>query len=137
MAEIKRMDHIGIVVPDRDAAVELFRRLLMIEPSYREVVETSKVELIFFELGEVQIELLVPLCSDSEMSAFLEQTGGGLHHICYEVSSIDEVLDGLKKQGFKLIDQKPRPGSRNTLIAFVDTLEAIGCYTEYCEYRKN
>jgi methylmalonyl-CoA/ethylmalonyl-CoA epimerase len=134
MAEIKKIDHIGIVVPDMEKAIDIYKSMLLMEPSHLEHVAASKVDLAFFDVGDVQVELLAPTAPDSEMSPFLEETGGGIHHICYEVVGIRDILKQLKEEGFKLIDEEPRPGSRNSQIAFVDASSTDGAYIEYCEF---
>jgi methylmalonyl-CoA/ethylmalonyl-CoA epimerase len=134
MPKIKKIDHIGIVVPTIEQGVQTFKRILLKEPSHKEYIDAYKVDLAFFDIGDIQVELLAPTAPDSEMAPFLEKTGGGFHHICYEVEGIDQILEGLKKQGVKLMDEKPRPGSRNSRIAFVEAGSAGGVYTEYCEF---
>jgi hypothetical protein len=59
-----------------------------------------------------------------------------LHHICYEVSGLNEILSELKEKGFRLIDRIPRPGSRGSQIAFLEPDSANGVLTEYCEFPK-
>jgi len=137
MVEIKKIDHIGIVVADLREAIEIYKMLLLKEPSHLESIDAVKVDLAFFNVGDVQIELLAPTTSDSEISAFLEEKGGGIHHICYEVEGINEILESLKREGVKLIDEKPRPGSRHSQIAFVDAASTKGVYIEYCEFPKS
>lgn len=134
MAKIKKIDHIGIVVSNMKEAVEIYKNLLFREPIYTEYFNASKVELTFFDVGGVQIELLAPTAPDSEIMPFLKEKGGGIHHICYEVEGIDEILKKLNEEGIKLIDERPRPGSRNTQIAFVDATSTKGTYIEYCEF---
>ena len=134
MARIKRIDHIGIVVSDINEAIEIYRMLLFKEPSQLERVEAAKVDLAFFDIGDVQIELLSPTAPDSEISSFLKEKGGGIHHICYEVEGINEILEDLKDKGVKLLDENPRPGSRNSQVAFVDPVSTRGVYIEYCEF---
>lgn len=136
MPQIKKIDHIGIVIHDLNEGIKLLQKLLLKESSHTEHVAASKVELAFFDIAGVQLELLAPTAPNSEVSPFLEQTRGGIHHICYEVDSVQEMLSMLKEEGFMLIDEKPRSGSRGTKIGFVDTLRTIGFYTEYCEYPK-
>jgi len=134
MGKIKKIDHIGIMVSSIEQGIETFKRILLREPSRREYIDAYKVDLAFFDIGDAQVELLAPTASDSEFMPFLKQTGGGFHHICYEVEGIDEILENLKRSGVKLIDEKTRPGSRNSLIAYVEAASAGGVYTEYCEF---
>lgn len=69
-----------------------------------------------------------------EVMAFLQKTGRGIHHICYEVEGIDGLLETLKERGFKLIDEKPKEGSRGSRIAYVEAASPMGVYTEFCEF---
>jgi methylmalonyl-CoA/ethylmalonyl-CoA epimerase len=117
--------------------IEIYKQLLSREPSHVEQVDAAKVDLAFFDVGDIQIELLTPTASDSEISAFLEKKGGGIHHICFEVEGISDILNSLKREGVKLMDEKPRPGSRNSQVAFVDASSTKGAYIEYCEFPKS
>ena len=137
MAYIKKIDHIGIVVADMKEAIKAYKKLLFKEPSCLERHEEAKVDLAFFDVGEIQVELLAPCAPDSEVSSFLEEKGGGIHHVCFEVEGIEEILEELKKKGMKLIDEHPRPGSRDSHVAFVDPASAKGVYIEYCEFPKS
>lgn len=134
MPKIKRIDHIGIAVPDMKEALVQYKSLLFQEPSHFEVLEASKIEIAFFDIGGVQIELLAPTESDSKLRGFLREKGGGLHHICYEVENLHRILEILKENKIKLIDEKPRSGSRNSKIGFVDPVSSKGVLIEYCEF---
>jgi len=134
MAELKKIAHIGIVVSDLKKSIEIYKKLLMREPARTEYVDAAKVDLAFFDVAGVEIELLAPTSTDSAVMPFLKETGGGLHHICYEVEDIHEVLQNLKKQHFSLVDEEPRKGAGNSQIAFVDTISTEGVSIEYCEY---
>ena len=134
MGRIKKIDHIGIVVSNMNEAVETYKSLLFEEPTHSEHIDTTKVDIVFFDIGGVSIELLAPAAPESILTSFLENNGEGLHHICYEVEGIKTLLRNLKKRGIKLIDEEPRRGSRNSQIAFVDPKSTRGVYIEYCEF---
>lgn len=134
MGRIKKIDHIGIVVSNINEAVEIYKSLLFEDPTHSEHIDTTKVDIVFFDIGGVLIELLAPTAPESVLTPFLENNGEGLHHICYEVEGIEELLKNLEKKGIKLIDEEPRPGSRNSQIAFVDPKSTRGVYIEYCEF---
>ncbi|MEA2555997.1 MAG: methylmalonyl-CoA/ethylmalonyl-CoA epimerase [Actinomycetota bacterium] len=113
------IDHIGIAVTDLESAVETYRTLLGIEPIHRERVEDQGVEEVLFRTGSSYIQLLGALGPDTPVGRSLATRGPGLHHIAYRVTDIDEALDHFRTAGARLIDEVPRPGSRNTTIAFV------------------
>jgi len=137
MAELKKIAHIGIVVSDLKSGIETYKKLLMRDPIRTEYVEAAKVDLAFFDVAGVEIELLSPTGEDSVVMPFLKETGGGIHHICYEVEGIHEILQNLKEQDFKLVDEAPKPGAGNSQIAFVDAASTEGVSIEYCEYPDN
>ena len=57
--------------------------------------------------AEPQIELVEPVEEDSPVRSFLLK-GGGLHHLCYEVPSLETQLELSCSQGGKLV-RPPMP----------------------------
>ena len=117
--KLTQIDHIGIAVPDLDAAVEQYGRALGLRPAHRERVEDQGVEEVLFAAGDSFIQLLGALGPDTPVGRFLERQGPGMHHIGYRVEYLAQALDHLRGQGIPLIDEQPRRGSRGTTTAFV------------------
>jgi methylmalonyl-CoA/ethylmalonyl-CoA epimerase len=113
------IDHVGIAVEDLEASVAEYRRLLEVEPVHRERVEDQGVEEVLFAAGSSYIQLLGALGPDTPVGRALATRGPGIHHIAYRVDDVGAALTRLRAAGARLIDETPRPGSRNTLIAFV------------------
>jgi methylmalonyl-CoA/ethylmalonyl-CoA epimerase len=113
------IDHVGIAVHDLDDAVERYRRRMGLEPTHRERVEDQGVDEVLFTVGASSIQLLGALGPETPVGAFLATRGPGLHHIAYRVDDIAAELARLRDDGVRLVDEAPRPGSRDTLIAFV------------------
>jgi methylmalonyl-CoA/ethylmalonyl-CoA epimerase len=113
------IDHVGIAVEDLDQTVELYRRLLGVEPVHRERVEDQGVEEVLFAAGSSYIQLLGALGPDTPVGRALTNRGAGVHHVAYRVDDIEAALEHLRSEGARLVDEAPRAGSRNTLIAFV------------------
>jgi methylmalonyl-CoA/ethylmalonyl-CoA epimerase len=130
---LEKIDHIGIAVPDLDAAVEEYRTLFGVEPSHREAVESDGVETVMFEVGESRIELLGKLGPDSQIAGFLEKRGGGIHHVAYGVADVQQTLDRLAGDGVRLLDTAPRKGAGGRLVAFVHPKAVGGVLTELCQ----
>jgi methylmalonyl-CoA/ethylmalonyl-CoA epimerase len=124
------IDHVGIATQDLDAAVDLYRRTLGTEPAHRERVQDQGVEEVMFALGSSFIQLLGALDPDTPVGRFLSARGPGLHHIAYRVLDIESSLDDLRAEGFRLIDEHGRPGSRGTTIAFIHPRSLNGVLTE-------
>ncbi len=129
----KKINHIGVAVKDLDKAIELYRDKLGLEFKGTDVVEEQKVKVAFFKIGETNIELVSPISDDSPIAKYLEKNREGIHHIAYEVDNIEDALKTLKEKGVKLINEEPRKGAHNTLIAFVHPKSTNGVLTELCQ----
>ena len=81
----EKIDHIGIAVKSIDEALKLYNDLLGIAPSHEEIMPERGLRVVFIEIGGSRIELLQPVSDNSEVSAFLEKKGEGMHHIAYKV----------------------------------------------------
>jgi methylmalonyl-CoA/ethylmalonyl-CoA epimerase len=133
--ELTDIDHVGIAVTDLGDAVTEYTRLLGVEPSHRERVEDQGVDEVLFAVGSSFIQLLGALGEGSPVGRYLATRGPGLHHIAYRVDDLDAALTHLRGEGSQLIDERPRPGSRNTLIAFVHPRAMGGVLVELVQER--
>ncbi len=115
---IKKIDHIAIAVSNLNEEIARYRDVLGLEFLGTEKVEEQKVTVAFFKVGDVHIELLEPLSSDSPISAFIEKKGGGLHHLALEVDDIQATIQDMQKKEVRMIDREPRTGAHNARIAF-------------------
>lgn len=80
---------------------------------------------------EVRIELVSPVGPDSPVRAFLEK-GGGLHHICYEVSDLEQAIAEARSRKCLLVrSPKPAAAFDGRRIAWVITPEKL--LIEYLE----
>jgi len=124
------VDHVGIAVDDLDAAVERYQRTLGVGPSHRERVEDQGVEEVLFAVGTSFVQLLGALGPDTPVGVFLAKRGPGVHHLAYRVDDVTAALARLRDEGITPIDEVPRRGSRNTLIAFVHPKDMEGVLVE-------
>jgi methylmalonyl-CoA/ethylmalonyl-CoA epimerase len=113
-----RLDHVAIAVRDLDASLQLFASTLNLHCTHRELVAEQKVEAAFLPLGDSTFELIMPTPGNVGVARFLEKRGPGLHHVCVEVDDLTQALDELRQKKISLIDDCPRRGARNHLIAF-------------------
>jgi len=131
-----KVEHIGIAVKKLADSLPLFEKLLN-TPCYKtEVVETEKVTTAFFRQGDTKIELLESTVSESVVARFIEKKGEGLHHIAFEVADIEMEMVRLKKEGFVLLNEKPKEGADNKLICFLHPKHTHGILVELCMEKK-
>jgi len=125
-----KINHLGIATKGIDEALKFWGNALGLENVHTETVEDQKVRVAMLPIGESKIELLEATAEDSPIAKFLEKRGAGIHHIAVEVENIEEVLAKLKREGMRLIDEKPRIGAENCLVAFVHPSSANGVLLE-------
>ncbi|MDQ5928548.1 MAG: methylmalonyl-CoA/ethylmalonyl-CoA epimerase [Bacteroidota bacterium] len=130
---VNKIEHIGIAVKNIDDANILFEKLLGI-PSYKtETVETESVVTSFFQTGTNKIELLMATNPESPIAKFLEKKGEGIHHIAFDVEDIFAEIERLKKEGFVLINESPKPGADNKMVVFLHPKYTNGVLIELCQ----
>jgi methylmalonyl-CoA epimerase len=128
-----RIDHLGLAVRSIGEASRFYRDVLGLTEQGHEEIPSQKVRVVFFEVGEVRIELLEPTAEDSPIARFLDQKGPGLHHISYRVEDLPATLAALKSAGVRLIDERPRDGAQGMKIAFAHPQSTEGVLTEFCQ----
>lgn len=127
-----KLDHIAIAVTDIKAAVEAFQDKLGLPCQKVEDVPAQGAVVAFFDLGSVHLELVSPLSPESSLARSIQKRGEGLHHLCFEVPSMKEALDGLKAKGAQLAGE-PTPGANNSTVAFVHPKSMNGVLVELVE----
>jgi methylmalonyl-CoA/ethylmalonyl-CoA epimerase len=130
---LTEIDHVAIAVNDLEAAVGYYRATFGAEVEHREVVESDGVEEALLKVAESYIQLLRPTRPDSPVATFLAKRGEGLHHVGYRVADCAVALQAVKDAGGRVIDERPRPGSRGTTVAFVHPKGAFGTLIELVE----
>ena len=130
---MEKIEHIGIAVNDLEAANERFGKLLG-QPHYKiEEVPSEGVRTSFFKTGESKIELLEATDTNGPIAKFLNKNGEGLHHIAFAVDDIEKEMKRLKAEGFVLINEKPKKGADNKLVAFLHPKSSNGVLIELCQ----
>jgi methylmalonyl-CoA/ethylmalonyl-CoA epimerase len=128
-----RIDHVGVAVEDLDAAIRLYESTFGMALVHRETVTEQGVEAVLLDVGENHVELLRPLAEDTPVGKFLAKKGPGLHHVAYQVTDIDAVLEQLRGEGVRLIDETPRIGIRQSRVAFLHPAASGSVLTEIVE----
>ena len=128
-----KIEHIGIAVKDLDAAKATYEMLLGKPPYKEEVVESEGVTTSFFATGESKIELLAANNPESPIAKFLKKRGEGIHHIAFNVKDIKTEMERLRKEGFVLLNEQPKKGADNKLVAFLHPKSSHGVLIELCQ----
>lgn len=130
-----RIDHVGIAVGSVEESLRFFRDALGLELEPPEEIPSQRVRAHFLHAGDATLELLEATKDDSPIAKYLAKRGPGLHHVALRVDDIVAALAELKARGVRLIDEIPRPGAHNSLVAFIHPASTHGVLVELKQAR--
>jgi methylmalonyl-CoA/ethylmalonyl-CoA epimerase len=130
---MRKIEHIGIAVKDMDVSNALFEKLFG-APAYKsEEVASEGVITSFFSNGPNKIELLAATNPDSPIAKFIAKKGEGIHHIAFDVEDIEAEIIRLKNEGFVVLNDVPKKGADNKIVAFLHPKSTNGVLIELCQ----
>jgi methylmalonyl-CoA/ethylmalonyl-CoA epimerase len=137
-ALVTAIDHVGIAVPDLDAAIKWYHDHLGMIVLHEEINEGQGVREAMLSVrgaavGSAQIQLLAPLDETSTIAKFLDTRGPGLQQLAYRTSDIDALSERLRADGVRLLYDAPRRGTADSRINFIHPKDAGGVLIELVE----
>jgi methylmalonyl-CoA/ethylmalonyl-CoA epimerase len=134
---VTAIDHVGVAVPDLDAAIAFYRDVFGMRVLHEEVNEEQGVReaMVGFadaagqEHGAV-VQLLAPLTPESTIAKFLDRSGPGLQQLAFRVTDVGQVADVLRSRGLRLLYDEPRGGTADSRVNFVHPKDAGGVLVE-------
>ena len=132
MVKVKKFNHIAIGVENIEASLPFWRDALGLKLERIEEVPSQKARVAFLPVGESEVELVQPTDPGTGMAKFIQERGGGMHHLCLEVEDIEQALAELKAKGVRLIDETAQvlPGRK---MAFIHPKATGGVLVELYE----
>jgi methylmalonyl-CoA/ethylmalonyl-CoA epimerase len=129
------IDHVGIAVPDLDAALAFYREtfgmtVLHEETNAEQGVREAMVGPAGANPGDTVLQLLAPLDESSTIATFLDRSGPGLQQLALRVTDVDEASATLRGRGLRLLYDEPRRGTAGSRINFVHPKDAGGVLVE-------
>jgi methylmalonyl-CoA/ethylmalonyl-CoA epimerase len=130
-----KVDHVGIAVPDLDAAIAFYRETFGIVSVHEEVNEDQGVREAMLAVGDgaTRIQLLAPLTADSVIAKFIDRNGPGLQQVAFTVDDVEAVADMLRAQGIRVLYETARGGTAGSRVNFVHPKDAGGVLIELVE----
>ncbi|MFT6959533.1 MAG: methylmalonyl-CoA/ethylmalonyl-CoA epimerase [Polaribacter sp.] len=130
---MEKIEHIGIAVKDLEASNKIFASLFGVTHYKEEEVASENVKTSFFKSGPNKIELLQATNPESPIAKFIDKKGEGVHHIAFAVLDIKAEIDRLKTAGFVVLNEAPKKGADNKLVAFLHPKTTNGVLIELCQ----
>ncbi len=127
------INHIGIAVLNIEESLKIFKKIFEFDNLHIETVESQKVRIASFNVGNVLIELTEPTAEDSPIMKFIQKKGEGIHHIAFEVDTLANELTRLRDNNIILVNQNPVEGANNMLISFIHPKSTSGVLIELCQ----
>jgi methylmalonyl-CoA/ethylmalonyl-CoA epimerase len=130
-----KVDHVGIAVPDLDAAIAFYRDTFGIVSVHEEVNEDQGVREAMLAVGDgsTRIQLLAPLSDASTIAKFIDRNGPGVQQVAYTVEDIEAVSEQLRDKGLRLLYDEPRRGTSDSRVNFIHPKDAGGVLVELVE----
>jgi methylmalonyl-CoA/ethylmalonyl-CoA epimerase len=137
-ALVTGIDHVGIAVPDLDAAITWYHDHLGMIVVHEEINDEQGIREAMLAVrgapqGSVQVQLMAPLDDSCTIAKFIEKRGPGLQQLAYRVSDLDALSERLRAAGVRLLYDTPRRGTANSRINFIHPKDAGGVLVELVE----
>jgi methylmalonyl-CoA/ethylmalonyl-CoA epimerase len=129
------VDHVGIAVPDLDAAIAFYQTAFGMSVVHEEINESQGVREAMIAVGDTdtRIQLLAPLDASSTIAKFLDRSGPGLQQLAFRVRDVEEVAATLRARGLRVLYDQARPGTAGSRVNFVHPKDAGGVLVELVE----
>lgn len=132
---VTAIDHVGVAVPDLDAAIAFYRGTFGLVDEHQETNEEQGVReaMLVAGDGQTRLQLLAPLRPDSAIGRFLDRSGPGLQQLALRVTDVAEASRRLQEQGVRVLYDTPRRGTADSRINFVHPKDCGGVLVELVE----
>lgn len=128
-----KLEHLGIAVKSLEQSVPIFEKIFGVKASPVQIVEEQKVKVQKIKLENCDIEILEGTDPESPISKHIEKRGEGIQHCSFEVHDIVKSLSELKEAGVRLINEEPKVGADDMLIAFLHPKSTAGILMELAQ----
>lgn len=139
-----KVTQVGIIVRDIEAKAQAWSEILglplpeiivtdtvdIAQTEYQGHRTTARARLAFFQLGQVDLELIEPIGEPSTWKDQLDQHGDSLHHIAFQIKGMTEKIAYLDAKGIPLAQRGEYTGGR---YAYVDGSRQLGTIVELLE----
>lgn len=130
--EAPRIDHIGILVENLDAAAASMAAILKGAPQRRRSLPDAGLEVVEFVTANVIVELLAYTDKGDGFGRAVMGSQMGVNHLSLGVSDLDAALAALRANGVEPAPGFPRAGAHGR-IAFLPREPHTGLLFELCQ----
>jgi methylmalonyl-CoA/ethylmalonyl-CoA epimerase len=135
---------VGMIVKDIDKARTEWAKVLGVEvpgvsiassnnlrpTKYQGAATNAESKLAFFNLGNLQLELIQPLGGSSTWQEYLDTKGEGIHHLGFSVTGINSMEENFALQEMPTVQSGGWDGGA---YSYIDASVKLGCIIELLE----
>jgi methylmalonyl-CoA/ethylmalonyl-CoA epimerase len=127
---LRRLDHVAVLVRSTDDALRFYEGRLGLRVQSSEEIAAPHVRLTYLDAGNAWIQLVEPLDAGSPLSAWLDENGEGLHHLCFGVDDVGAAVAELSDAGSEVT----LGNGRGRVSSFVAAADSHGVRIECTEF---
>ena len=101
---IVKIDHVGIMVSDLDAALRFYTETLGLEAGPIESRDQPPIRRCCVRLGDAELELIEARDREQTMMRVLPHRESGVYHVGLRVDDVDAAAARLRADGVPLVD---------------------------------
>jgi methylmalonyl-CoA/ethylmalonyl-CoA epimerase len=137
---VTAIDHVGVAVPDLDAAIAFYRDTFGLVVDHVETNDAQGTREAMMrapgDTGGTAVQLLAPLLPDSTIAKFIDRKGPGLQQLAYRVTDIDAATEALRAKGLRVLYEEAALGTADSRVNFVHPKDTGGVLIELVEPAK-
>jgi methylmalonyl-CoA/ethylmalonyl-CoA epimerase len=133
---LQTVDHIGFAVRDIDQAIAFYTHMFDVSEWERIPMPERHMAVAATQIGGTLLELIAPTSDEAAFAKYLRERGPSMHHIAYRVDDIVAALAEVKARGVQLIDETPKLGLHNMLVAFLHPKSTMGVLIEFVQHQE-
>ena len=139
--DYKVIAQVALVVNDADQIAKAFAEILDVDvpeghwtdplekanTHFKGEPSTARAKLVFFQFGNIQLELIQPDGNPSTWQQYLDDHGQGVHHIAFKVKDMEKEIVRLDGLGLQLEQRGDYTGGE---YAYLNGEDKIACILE-------
>ena len=140
----KKVAQVAVIVKDIEKVTVAYAELFNMEvppivettsppenpTKYKGELSNARAKLAFFNLDNIQIELIQPIGESSTWNDYLENTGEGLHHIAFWVKEMDDHVKLFNENDMPEVQSGGWDGGE---YSYIDATKKLGLIIELLE----
>lgn len=132
---VQNIEEVVLAVKDQEEVVMMFEDLFGLDFNDSWTVPEDNMRVRSARIGDTQFHVVASETPDAVIGKYIRDKGEGIHHICFRVNNLDELITRLKGKGIRLVPETPRKGRASRFI-FIHPKSAHGVMIELIEHNK-